>query len=279
MSPRFTLFRLRADWGRVLLALVCAAVFYLWAGWSNTAPAAKFPYFEVVYGSRSVADAAEELEVEEAGEDVTLRQVFDAFILKNRDMLYAQVVDGSEFTGSFPCACALSILLLTSLFRAHRVGAWLAAGYSRGRVFLSLTLVYYGAVFLTWLLASRLVMAAYRVAFTPEEAYFCRTTRLAWLLSFLFRASVLYMAAFLLRRPLPAAAAGLGVCLLLLLLKPVLPFLPLHIIPTVQSWAPGKGWGPGADLGNIITGNYIALGVFLASIPAGWLSFRKRGLD
>jgi len=279
MSLRFTLYRLRADWARVLLALVCAAVFYLWAGWSNTAPGAKYPYFETLYGRQSAASVAEELELEETGEDVTLRQVFDAFIRNSRDMLYAQVADGSEFTGSFPCTCALSILLLTSLFRQHRVGAWLAAGYSRGRVFLSLTLVYYGAALLAWLLASRLAMAAYRISFTPEEAYFFRTTRLAWLLSFLFRASVLYVSSFLLRRPLPAAAAGLGACLLLLLLKPLLPFLPLRVIPEVRSWAPGKGWGPGADLGSMVTGNYIALGVFLASIPAGWLSFRKRGLE
>ena len=279
MSLRFTLFRLRAEWPRILLALVCAAVFYLWAGWSNTAPAAKFPYFETLYGKSDPAAAAEELELEELGEGATLREVFDAFILSRRDMLYAQVMDGSDFTGTFPCVCALSVLLLSGLFRRRRVGAWLRAGYGRGRVFLSLTLLYYGCVALAWLLASGLAMSAYRVAFTPEEQGFYRTTRLAWFLSFLFRASILYLAALLLRRPVPAIGAGLGVCLILMLLKPALPCLPLRVVPEVQSWAPGSGWGPGADLRNLVLGNWIALGTFVASVAVGWLSFRKRGLE
>ena len=140
------------------------------------------------------------------------------------------------------------------------------------------TLVYFAAVVLTWFVSAKVLLALYSVRWTPEEADFFRTTRLAWLLTFLFRASILYLLSFLLGRPLPAALAGIGISLLLRWLKSAVPAIPIRIVPP-GPYPNGPTWDPGADLTAVVKGNWIALGVCILSVLIAWLCFRKRSLE
>ena len=273
MLLRLTRYRLRSEWARILLGLFFAGALYFWAGWINPMPVGRYGNFVATYGELSPEMIAKSLMIDPSEASGDLREMHRQLLIRERGAFWHGVIMGTDYIAAWPVSCALSVLFLTGLFQKRRVGPWLSAGYGRGRSFLSLTLVYYGSVLLVWVVASRLLINAYRIAFSPEEQDFYRTTQLNWLCSFLFRASVLYMSSMLFRRPFPAAAAGLGVCLLLLLFRPVLPFLPLRIAPNARAW------NPGADLTNAVSGNITAAGVFVLSIAVGWLSFRKRGME
>ncbi len=194
---------------------------------------------------------------------------------KYRGLFYHHIIEGTETIGALPVVIALSVLLLTGPFQMKRVGPILAAGYSRKRVFLSLSLVYYASVVLIWFLSHIVLMRIFSIRISPEEKQFYGITRLAWFCSFLFRASILYMTALLLGKPLSSALAGFGICILFGRLKSVLSALPLRITPQ-GPFPKGPTWDPGADLSSVTAGIPLALAVLILSVLISWLGFRKK---
>ena len=275
MIFRLARFRLQAEWTRILLGLVLVSLILIFNGWFNAPPGGKYAYFNMVQDYQNNFTGQEPLNTER-GEDTW--ESFQILLRENRAAFYTAIVDGTENLAWIGTAL-LGVLLLTGLFARRRLGPLLSAGVSRGRIFLSLTLVYYGTVILAWFLSSRVLMGLFQVSFSPEEQDIRMTLQQAWLFAILVRAALVYMASFLLARPLPAALAGMGGCFMLSILKSYIPAIPVGIMSY------GMG-GPDAwftalcqDLSSMETGNRVALAILVLSLAVGWLGFRKRTVE
>ena len=275
---RFARYRLKTEWLRFLLGVAFAAAFLIWSGFFMTPQAGNLAQFVAKYDGVDPEQMAIALGIDVSELKPTLEENFRMMAGQYRGLRYYNLVDGTEWLAGLPLSIALSVLFLTGPLRNKRLDPLLAAGYGRFRIFLSLTLVYYAAVVLTWFVSAKVLLALYSVRWTPEEADFFRTTRLAWLLTFLFRASILYLLSFLLGSPLPAALTGIGISFLLRWLKSAVPAIPIRIVPP-GPYPNGPTWDPGADLSAVVKGNWIALGVCILSVLIAWLCFRKRSLE
>ena len=273
MFFRLTRYRLQAEWARFLLGLVLVSLILIWGGWFNAPPGGKYAYFNMVHDRKN--NNAVSLSIDaERGADTW--ESFRITLQENRGAFYTAIVDGTE-NRAWIAAALLGVLLISGLFARRRLGPLLGAGVSRGRIFLSLTLVYYGAVILAWLLSSRVLMALFQVRFAPEEQYIRMTLQKAWLYAVLVRAALVYMASFLLEKPLPAAIASLGGCTLLSILKAYIPAIPVSITRGSDMGGPDAWFAAFCqDLSSVETGNRIALGILVVSLAVGWLCFRKR---
>ena len=276
MLFRFTRVRLKAEW---LLPAAAAAllILYTWCSGFNLRGSimGSYPYFSYTFDDFSPKAAAESLGLEEPPEGADLRDVYEAYQAETRGIRYASILLDTERV-SFILLDFLAAFLLGSLFRKRRMGQFLSAGYSRGQIFLSLTLTYYLWVILMWWAASSFLLARFHLSFAPEEGEFFRTTQLAWFCNVLFNASLAYLAFLLLCRPLPAFLAALGAWILLKSVSPPMSSSPLVILGVKKTIGEPDPWEPGMDLSSLIAGNWITLVFFLAVLAAAWLSFRKR---
>ena len=278
MFLRLTRYRLRAEWLHILLGVFLAAVFFAYSGYLNVPKIGNFHQFVATYSRMSPELMARSLGLDISELKPSLEENYVLLLQKYRGLFYHHILEGTETIGALPVLTALSVLFLTGPLRKKRLGPVLAAGYSRKRVFLSLTLVYYASVVLIWFLSQLVLLHGFSIRFSPEEKHFSAITRLAWFCSFLFRASVFYLAAFLLGKPLASALAGIGACILFGRLKTVLTVLPVNIVPK-GPFPKGPTWEPGADLSAVETGIGIVPGVLILSVLIAWLGFRKRGLE
>ena len=275
MFFRLTRYRLQAEGIRFLLGILLVSLILTFSGWFNAPPGGKYAYFNMVQDYKNNFTGQEPLGTER-GEDTW--ESFRILLRENRAAFYTAIEDGTENLAWIGTAL-LGALLLTGPFARRRLGPLLGAGVSRGGLFLSLTLAYYGAVILAWFLSSRALMALFQVSFSPEEQDIRMTLQQAWLFAILVRAALVYMASFLLARPLPAALVSLGGCILLSVLKSYIPAIPIGIMDY------GMG-GPDAwftalcqDLSSMETGNRVALAILVLSLAVGWLGFRKRTVE
>ena len=202
-----------------------------------------------------------------------LRPEYERFLRGNKGFLYAVLVRSVNDFVSF-VASGLAVLLLTGLFANRRLEAPLAAGYSRGRVFLSLTGVYFGCIVLVWVISSAYLLDRYCIEFAPEEREFFRTVQLTWFCAFLWHASIAYLAAMLLRRSLPAFGAAQVIWLILSITTRAEPnTLPSYVIDNSGDVKPLL---PGIDLQPLLRTDLVAVSFFLLAVLVAWLAFRKR---
>ena len=278
MLFRLTRYRLRAEWLRILLGLTFAVILFSWYGAANIVA-------EVFHSEGTFAKVYEmgperlshNLGVdlpEEALSDLTT--AYRTVLRFYRGFIYSRLVMSANDPMDMLVANALAVLLLTGLFQKRRLGPPLAAGFGRRRLFLSLTGVYFGCVILVWNISAVYLLNRYCIEFSPEESEFFRVTQFTWFCSFLWKASVAYLAAMLLRRPLPAFLAALAVYFLFMSVRSEPNILPTWII---GSGMEVKSWDPGVELWPLIRTDIVAAGSFLVSILASWLAFRKRGLE
>ena len=284
MFFRLTRYRLKTEWQKILGVALCGLLL-TWASVNNYTYTSKklctnYTEFERYYGEDYLEWGRERLamgfdmEPEELGE--TPGEAFEAIRRVRRGLFYVRLIQGSEGITAVLIFNALAALLLTGLFSRRRLGPLTAAGFSRGRLFLSLTLSFYAAVFLLWRVCSAYAIRLYGVVFAPEERDFYAFTQLSWFLSFLFLSSIAYLSAMLLRRPLYSFLAALGIWFLLRFLLGTDSPVPVCFLGTGLTV---KAWDPGADLSKLSLGNYISLGTFLLAVLLGWLRFRKGGLE
>lgn len=273
MLFRLTRFRLQAEWTRILLGLVLVSLIFIFGGWFNAPPGGKYAYFNSIHDYKNNT-AGQSSVGTERGADTW--ESFKITLRENRGTFYTAIVGGTENL-AWIAAVLLGVLLISGLFARRRLGPWLGAGVSRGRIFLSLTLVYYGTMILAWFLSSRALMGLFQVRFAPEEQSVRVTLQQAWLYALLVRAALVYMASFLLTKPLPAALASFGGCILLFILKSYIPAIPIALMRGSDIGGP-EAWFAAfcQDLSSVETGNRIALGILALSLVVGWLSFRKR---
>ncbi len=279
MFLRLTRYRLKTEWLRILLGLIFAVILFSWYCAGNVVANLyhSLGSFSLVY-DLGVDRLAAQVGVD-AGEPALADMVTAyRFILhKDRGFVYSRLVMSVNDPIYILIANALAVLFLTGLFRNKRLGPPLAAGFSRGRLFFSLTAVYFCCVALVWVVSASYLLDRYFIAFSPEEQDFFRVTQLTWFCAFLWKGTAAYLAAMLLRRPLPAFLAALAVSFALLLANHSAP----NILP---SWIIGggltvKSWDPGADLWPLLRTDIVAAAFFVLSIIIGWFSFRKGGLD
>ena len=273
MLLRLTRSRLKAEWV-MLIGTAILIILYVWfCGLNNRGlTLGSYEMFVHTYGSVSPKTLALSLDMEEPPEDADLYALYEAALLAKRGFLYSRILMSAEDM-TFLVLDALAVLLLCTLFQKRRLSQWLSAGYSRGQVFLSITLFFFACAFLMWLAASLYLLSRYHIAFAPEEGAFFRVTQLAWICNVMFNASLAFLSALLLRRPLPAFLAALGAWILLRVLSPDLSISPAVILGS------GKilSWDPGMDTSSLAAGNWITLGFLLVVLTVTWLIFRKRG--
>ena len=279
MSFRLTRYRLKTEWLRILLGLMFAVILFSWYGAGNVVANLyhSMSSFSLVY-EMGVERLAESIGVD--ADEPALAELDTAyrFILQeSRGFVYSRLVISVNDPIYILLANALAVLFLTGLFQKKRLGPPLAAGLSRGRLFFSLTAVYFSCVVLVWVISANYLIKRYFIVFSPEEQDFFRVTQLTWFCAFLWKATVAYLAAMLLRRPLPAFLAALTLSFAFLLAN--------HSTPNVlPSWIIGggstvKSWDPGADLWPMLRTDMVAAFFFVITIIIGWFSFRKRGVE
>ncbi len=272
---RLTRFRLKAEWLLLIFVLILMVLYTWFCGLDvRGTSVGSFEMFSHKYSGIDPRMLAKSLGLDAAPEGADMWEIYHAALRDLRGFAYSRILMGAE-----NCAMllmdALAVLLLCSLFQKRRLGQFLAAGCSRGQVFLSLTLTYFCCVAALWLAASVYLLSRYHIAFAPEEQAFFRVTQLSWLCSAMFSGSLAYLSAFLLRRPLPAFLAALGVWFILRLTAPDLSVLPVIILGSGVI----KSWDPGMDTSSLAAGNWITLGVFALCVLLAWFSFRKRGFE
>lgn len=280
MFFRFTRYRLKAEWLRFLLGLVFAVILFSWSGTINiiSAPVRSFSNYVSYYqtANQNVAQSAGMPDPKPA-DNSDLRAGYEKLLRNNRGFIFAVLV--MSVNGPIPTLIvnALAVLLLTGLFQKKRLSMPLAAGFSRVRIFLSLTVSYYLFVVLVWAISSSYLLNRYMIEFAPEDRSFFLATRLTWFCAFLWHASIAYLLSMLLRRPLPAFLSAVVLWFILSLVIAQAPnILPAFII--------SNGYDipdllPGYDIGPLLRTDIIAAGFFLFTLIVGWFSFRKRGFE
>ena len=279
MFLRLSRYRLKTEWLRLLLGLAFAVILFSWYGAlnivSDTFHSEKS--FAPTYYDMSRERLAANLDMEipeEAWADLTT--AYRTILRYYRGFIYSRLVMSINDPVDMLVVNALGVLLLTGLFRKKRLGPPLAAGYSRRRLFLSLTGVYFACVVVVWCVSAAYLLNRYCIEFAPEEREFFRVTQLTWFCAFLWNATVAYLASMLLRRPLPAFLAGVAVYFLCMSFVREPHILPAFIIGTGVTV---KTWDPGVDLWPLLRTDIIAAAFFVIAVPAAWLSFRKRGME
>ena len=280
MFFRLTRYRLRAEWLRILLGLVFAVILFSWSGSINiiSAPVRSFSNYVSDYqtASRNAARSAGMPDPKTAANS-DLRAGYEQLLRSNRGFIYAVLVMSVNDPIPTIIVNALAVLLLTGLFQKQQLGTSITAGYSRVRVFLSLTVGYYLSVVLVWAISSAYLLNRYMIEFAPEDQGFFLATRLTWFCAFLWHASIAYLLSMLLRRPLPAFLSAVVLWFILSRVMAQTPnILPAFII--------SDGYDipdllPGYDIGPLLRTDVISAGFFLLALIVGWFSFRKRGLE
>ena len=277
MFFRLIRYRLKAGGLRLLLGLVFGVVLFSLCSAANVMDwAHSFHEYETHHQAIMEREARRKgMANPDPAASSDVREGYRTYLRENRGYVYACLV--TMVNDWVPLvANALSVLLLTGIFRKKRLGPPLAAGYSRGRVFLSLTGSYFLCVLLVWVLSSAYLLDRYCVEFAPEEQEFFRVTQLTWFCAFLWHASIAYLFAMLLRSPLPAFAATAAVWLILGFSTAYTPnVLPSYVVQNLDK----PNWEPGADLWPLLRTDIIAAAFFVVAIIVGWLSFRKRGME
>ena len=280
MFLRLIRFRFRTEWLRILLGLVFAVILFCWSGKINiiSPQVRSFSNYVSYYQttSRNAAQSAGMPDPKpEANSD--LRAGYEQLLRNNRGFIHSVLV--MSVNGPIPTLIvnALAVLFLTGLFQKQQLSMSLAAGYSRVRIFLSLTAGYFLAVILVWAISSAYLLDRYMIEFPPEDRCFFLATRLTWFCAFLWHASIAYLLSMLLRRPLPAFLSALVLWFILSRIIAQAPnILPAFII--------SDGYDipdllPGYDIGPLLRTDVIAAGFFLLTLIIGWFSFRKRGFE
>lgn len=286
MFLRIIRIRIKSEW----LALICLfllVILYIWfCGLDiRSMPLGSYKLFEEKYSEvlkdgytdHAAEIIANSLALDKPIEGASLRELYAAALTAQSGFSYSRLLMGAEKC-SLLLMGALAMLFLCPFFTNRRVGQFLAAGYSRGQVFLSLTATYFACAVLMWLIASTYLLNRYHIDFSSEDRGFFITTQLAWLCNILFNAALAYLAAFLLQKPIPTFFVALGVWILLLI--PRIRSQDPSIIP-VSLMGSGdliKTWEPGMDTSTLVAGNWITLGFLIVAVAAAWLNFRKRGI-
>ena len=212
MFFRLIIFRLKAEWLRILLGLVFAVILFSWSGTINiiSDPVRSFNKY-VAYAQTVSRNAAQSSGMSDPAPAANsdLRAGYEKLLRNNRGFIYAVLVMNVNDPIPTLIVNALAVLLLTSLFQKQQMSTSLAAGCSRVRVFLSLTAGYFLAVILVWVISSTYLLNRYMIEFAPEDQGFFLATRLTWFCAFLWHASIAYLLSMLLRRPLPTFLSAL----------------------------------------------------------------------
>ena len=280
MFFRLTRYRLRAEWLRLLLGLVFAVILFTWSGTINIVSDSlrSFHGYITYYQGQANQEARKAgLHDPNPANNSDFREGYELLLKETKGYLYAVLVESVNDISPPLTAIPLAVLLITGLFQKKRLGSILAAGFSRGRSFLSITGVYFSCIVLVWAISAAYLMKRYRIEFAPEEQEFFRVTLLTWFCAFLWHASLSYLIAMLLRRPLPTFAAALALWFILGSITVRTPnMLPSYIIDNSEDVKPLL---PGIDLWPLLRTDIVAAGSFVISILVSWLAFRKRGLE
>ena len=274
MFFRLTRYRLKTEWLRLLAGLALGVILFSWYGSANVVNERLHSFNSFVKSSGNSSWSEEDRSDPEPGPKEDLEAQYAVLLRESRDYLIGLLVTAVNDWTPPLTAIPLAVLFLSGLFRNKRVGPMLAAGFSRGRVFLSLTGAYFGCILLIWVVSSAYLLDRYRIEYAPEEQVFFRVTLLTWFCAYLWHASIAYLAAMLLRRPLPAFAAALVLWLILGYSTVRTPnVLPSYII---DNNAGNRPLLPETDLWPMLRTDIVAAGFFAASLLGGWLSFRRR---
>ena len=278
MLFRLTIYRLKTEWLRILLGLVFAVILFSWHGTANI-PAERIHSFNsyVALYQRATQEEAKNkgLPNPEPVAKSDLREGYEMHLRDSRGFIYSRLVMSVNDPMPILVVNALAVLLLTGLFAKKRLGTPIVAGFSRGRMFFSMTVVYYISIFLVWAISSVFLMNRYCVEFSKEEQDFFMVTQLTWFCAFLWKATIAYLAAMLMRRPLPSFLIALALSIILMY-YPEPNILPSWIIGSTMDV---NSLDPGIDLQPMLRTDIIATVFFVISIIIGWFSFRKRGLE
>ena len=266
MFFRVARYYLRAEWLRlaavVLAVSLCA---FLMVNNTRTMPMT-YEAFAAQYGGELTMDRlARKVNIprEQLGDSleeaypVILQQHFTRFLGNTGDFVFLAPV----------LAGALAVFLLCDVFRKRRLGPLLAAGCSRGEVYLVLTVLYFGVFVLIWLIIVPLCISRYRLPLTSGQQACLRLWKPSLLLSLLFSASVAFFFAFLLPRPLPAFLAGVAALFLTQWLSGLVP-VPVGYLLSLLEWKPSTG--------PLVTQACITALAAAAAVTGGWLCFRRR---
>ena len=280
MFLRLIRFRFRTEWLRILLGLVFAVILFCWFGTANIVSDEARSFNGYVTYYQVLADQevrSKGLPNQEQADKSDLREGYELLLRENRGYLYAcLILSVNDWTPPLT-VIPLAVLFLTGLFQKKRLGPPLAAGFSRRSVFASLTGAYFLCIILVWLFSSAYLLKRYCIAFTQEERVFYRVTRLTWFCAFLWHATIAYLTAMLLRKPLPAFAAAVVLWLLFGFTTRNAPnTLPSYIIDHSMAVKPLE---PGVDLWPMLRTDIVAAVFFVISIIVSWFSFRKRGFE
>ena len=277
MFLRCIRYRLRSDWLRLLLGLVFAVILFSWTGTINIISDELRSFSGYVSHYQDVAnhDARKAgLHDPAPANNSDFREGYELLLRETKGYLFAVLVESVNDLSPPLTVIPLAALLITGLFQKKRLGQLLAAGVGRKQAFLSITGVYFGCVALVWAVSAVYLMKRYRIEFAPEEQVFYRVILLTWFCAFLWHASVSYLAAMLLRRPLPAFGAALALWFMFGSITVRTPnVLPSYIIDNSESVKPLL---PGIDLQPLLRTDLVAAGFFLLTVLIAWLAFRKR---
>ena len=280
MFFRLTRYRLKAEWLRLLLGLVFGVILLSWVSSQNIVDERlrSFDGYVNYYQSQSRREARSKgLRDPDPANRSDQKEGYEMLLRENRGYLYAVLIEMVNDWVPPLTVIPLAVLFLTGLFQKKRLGPMLTAGFSRGRVFLSLTGAYFVCIALVWGVSAAWLLNRYRIEYPPEEQVFFRVTLLTWFCAFLWHGTIAYLTAMLLRRPLPTAAATIVLWLILGSTFVNTPnVLPAYIIDNSSSV---KALEPGMDLWPFLRTDIVAAGFFLVSILTSWLAFRKRGLE
>lgn len=262
----FARYRLKAEWVQLFLGLIFAVILFSWSGVLNIRSEVYHSLKTYAYiHQRDVTNHADLL----IGYETSLREA--------RGFIYSRLVMSINDPIPMLVSNGLAVLFITSLFQKKRLGPPLAAGFSRSQLFISLSTVFFVCVTLVWVISATYLLKRYYVEFLPEERDFFLTTQFTWFCAFLWKASFAYLAAILLRKPLPAFLVAVAVWVILGYSFVHAPnILPAYIIDNGMTV---KSWDPGVDLWPLIRTDIVAAVFFVISIIVGWFSFRKRGME
>ena len=163
-------------------------------------------------------------------------------------------------------AGALALILLGIFFRKRRLSPLLAAGYSRGVVYIFLTILYFGVFLLVWVIIVPCCMSRYHLSLSAEQRSCLHLLQPTLASALFFSAAVAFFFTFLLRSSIPALFVSVGVLILLQWISRFVP-APLRFLISLMEWKPAAG--------PLIAQGCITAVTMAAAVVGGWLCFRR----
>ena len=266
MFFRAARYYLRSEWIKLVVVVFAVALCAFFMVNNTKTMPMTYEAFESQYGNALTMDRlAEKVNIPREKLGDSLEEAYPVIHELHFTRLLGNIISVlCYFTPAFAGVLALSLLGI--FFRKRRLGPLLAAGCSRGVVYIFLTVLYFGVFLLVWFIFVPCSLRPYQLSLSAGQHSCLQLLQPTLALALIFSAAVAFFITFLLRSPTLALFVSVGVLILIQWVSRFVP-APLRYLISLMEWKPAAG--------PLIAQGCITAAATAAAVIGGWLCFRR----